>query len=147
VFLPGSCGESMVFARLRLFLRVERRGTTVAPVLRKPDEAALSPARWRFVWVLWNYHEAAGRPTLDVIASTLQTVPPKWLTARSVLRALCHMSSIDPAKQVSYHFGDDLSSPEEDLREVWGKALDDPLRGKPAPRRPNLADPWNEAPF
>jgi hypothetical protein len=134
-------------------------------VLRIPQESSLSPARWEFVNGLWRHYTAAGRPTLEEIAKRIgelnedkdsaggtsstetirrmlkgTTVPPKWPTARSALRALCSLAGYDAQERGTDHFGDEDPSPEEELRWAWNRALDDPLGGKPKPP----ADPWGQ---
>lgn len=146
---------SVVFARLRLFLRANER-PVVVQVLRKPEEKSLSPARWKFVDELWDHHEAAGRPTLAVIAERIRslnevndtggtastetirkmfkglTVPVHWPTVRATLYVLGSMAGHDPkAPRENWH-GDECDSFEDSLRKAWSRALDDPLRGKPA---------------
>lgn len=132
-------------------------------VLRKPQESSLSPARWEFVKELWFHHEAAGRPKLDLImqgikvfnemhetggtASTEtirkmlkgETVPVEWSRVRATLYALCEMAGTDPTKPTEVYGYGEVPSTEEELRRLWGQALDDPLRGKPAP--PPVAAP------
>ena len=132
-------------------------------VLRKPQESSLSPARWEFVKELWFHYEAAGRPKLDVIMQAIkvlnernetggtastetirkmfkgETVPVDWSRVRATLYVLCEMAGTDPKQPTEvYGYGDNPSA-EQDLRDVSGEALDDPLRGKPTP--PPVAEP------
>lgn len=143
-------------------------------ILRKPPEDSLSPARWEFVKELWVHYEAAGRPTLDAIADNIDTVnfvhgtdgnastetirrmlrgltvPAHWSTAQVAIFSLCDLAGYNPKEERENHFGDEHPSPEEHLRGLWNKALDDPNRGKPFKRA--LDDPWgagysDEPPF
>jgi hypothetical protein len=129
----------------------------VVRVLRKPEESTLSTPRWEFVNGLWDYFEAAGRPTLEEISAAIKvendgnetggtgstetirrmlkgtTVPPRWRTARAVLRALCRLAGLDPDKPTENHYGDEYPSPEERFRGLWNAALNDPRNGQPNP--------------
>lgn len=137
-------------------------------VLRKPQESSLSEARWEFVDELWYHHEAAGRPNLEKIKKAIdvfneknltggtcstetirkmlkgETVPVDWSRARATLYVLCEMAGTDP-KDCPQDGSYDPPTHEENLRRLWSRALDDPLRGKPAPQ-PKRPDPWGDEP-
>lgn len=89
---------------------------------------------------------SGGTASTETIRRTLNgvVVPTSWLTARALLRALCHFADIEPNQPRENHFGDDLPSPEQQFRALWNAALDDPSNGKPKPKpKPRPAkDPW-----
>ncbi|MFF1715936.1 hypothetical protein [Streptomyces sp. NPDC058268] len=128
----------------------------MAQVLRMPTEVELPEGpRRRFVEALFSHYREAGRPTLRAIADDIAgkpqfdaftasretirkmlrglTVPLSWAVVDAVLTVLCERASIDP--DMEYHlggFGDDVSTPRRDLRNLWNAALDAP---PPSPAR------------